>query len=101
MIPEGLIFNKEPPIGIFKINKKKYLINYNTVKVNTKKLFVLGIVLFFCLFLVGCNWIITPTIISDNGGMDEYDPQVIALLDKLNTPLKLLNGNNWGYIPFS
>jgi hypothetical protein len=56
-----------------------------------KKLFVLGIALFFCLFFVGCSWVTTPPIIPDNGGMDEYDSQFISLLDKLNTPLKLLN----------
>ena len=56
-----------------------------------KKLFVLGIALFFCLFFVGCSWVITPTIIPDNGGMDEYDSQFISLLDKLKTPSELLN----------
>ena len=56
-----------------------------------KKLFVLGIVLFFCLFFVGCSWIITPTIIPDNGGMDEYDPQFISLLNELDTPSKLMS----------
>ena len=56
-----------------------------------KKLFVLGISLFFCLFIAGCSCVTTPPIISDNGGMDEYDSQFISLLDKLNTPLKLLN----------
>ena len=55
-----------------------------------KKLFVLGIALFFCLFFVGCSWVTAPTIISDNGGMDEYDSQFISLLDKLNTPLELI-----------
>jgi len=55
-----------------------------------KKLFVLGIALFFCLFFVGCSWIITPTIIPDNGGMDEYDSQFISLLNRLNTPLALI-----------
>ena len=55
-----------------------------------KKLFVLGTALFFCLFFAGCSWITPPIIIPDNGGMDEYDSQFIALLDKLNTPLKLL-----------
>jgi len=38
-----------------------------------KKLFVLGIALFFCLFFVGCSGVTTPTVIPDNGGMDEYD----------------------------
>ena len=56
-----------------------------------KKLFVLTMVLFFCLFFVGCSWVTTPPIIPDNGGMDEYDPQFISLLDKLKNPLKLLN----------
>lgn len=56
-----------------------------------KKLFVLGTVLFFCLFFVGCSWVTAPPIIPDNDGMDEYDPQFISLLDKLKTPLKLLN----------
>jgi hypothetical protein len=56
-----------------------------------KKLFVLGIALFFCLFFVGCNWVTPPPIIPDNGGMDEYDSQFISLLNELNTPLKLLN----------
>jgi len=56
-----------------------------------KKLIVLGIALFFCLFFVGCSWVTTPPIILDNGGMDEYDSQFISLLDKLKTPLKLLN----------
>jgi len=55
-----------------------------------KKLFVLGIALFFCLFFVGCSGIIAPLFIPDNGGMDEYDSQFIALLDKLNTPLELI-----------
>ena len=55
-----------------------------------KILFVLGIVLFFCLFFVGCSWVTTSPIIPDNGGMDEYDPQFISLLNKLNTPLELL-----------
>ena len=56
-----------------------------------KKLFVLGMALFFCLFLVSCSWITTLLIVPDNGGMDEYDSQFISLLNKLNTPLKLLN----------
>jgi len=56
-----------------------------------KKLFILGITLFFCLFFVGCSWVTTPTVIPDNGGMGEYDSQFISLLNKLNTPLKLLN----------
>jgi len=56
-----------------------------------KKLFVLGVALFFCLFFTGCSWVITPPIIPDNGGIDEYDSQFISLLDKLNTPLELLN----------
>jgi len=51
-----------------------------------KKLFVLGIALFFCLFFVGCSWVTAPTIIPDNGGMDEYDPQFISLLNELDTP---------------
>ena len=55
-----------------------------------KKLFVLVMVLFFCLFFAGCSWITTPPIIPDNGGMDEYDSQFISLLDKLNTPLELI-----------
>ena len=55
-----------------------------------KKLFVLGIALFFCLFFAGCSWVTPSLFIPDNGGMDEYDPQFIALLDKLNTPLKLI-----------
>jgi len=33
----------------------------------------------------------TPTVIPDNGGIDEYTSQFISLLDKPNTPLKLLN----------
>jgi hypothetical protein len=56
-----------------------------------KKLFILGIALFFCLFFVGCSWVTTPPIIPDNGGMDEYDSQFISLLNELNTPLELLN----------
>jgi len=56
-----------------------------------KKLFVLGIALFFCLFFTGCSWVTAPPIIPDNGGMDEYDSQFISLLDKLKNPLKLLN----------
>lgn len=55
-----------------------------------KKLFVLGIALFFCLFFTGCIWVTPPTIIPDNGGMDEYDSQFISLLNELNTPLELL-----------
>jgi len=55
-----------------------------------KKLFVLGIALFFCLFFVGCSWVTPSLFIPDNGGMDEDDSQFIALLDKLNTPLKLI-----------
>lgn len=55
-----------------------------------KKLFVLGIALFFCVFFAGCIWVTPPTIIPDNGGMDEYDSQFISLLDKLNTPFELL-----------
>ncbi len=51
-----------------------------------KKLIVLGIVLFFCLFFTGCSWVTAPTIIPDNGGMDEYDSQFISLLNELNTP---------------
>ena len=47
-------------------------------------------VLFFCLFFVGCIGVTTPPIIPDNGGMDEYDSQFIALLDKLKTPSELL-----------
>ena len=66
------------------------MINSNMIKANMKKLFVLGIALFFCLFFVGCSWVTVPLFIPDNGGMDEYDSQFIALLDKLNTPLKLL-----------
>jgi len=56
-----------------------------------KKLFVLGTVLFFCVFYAGCGGVTTPTIIPDNGGMDEYDSQFISLLNELNTSLKLLN----------
>ena len=56
-----------------------------------KKLFILEMVLFFCLFFVDCNGITTPPVIPDNGGMDEYDSQFISLLDELNTPLELLN----------
>ena len=55
-----------------------------------KKLFVLGIALFFCLFFAGCSWITAPSIIPDNGGMNEYDSQFISLLDKLKTPSELL-----------
>jgi len=55
-----------------------------------KKLFVIGIVVFFCLFFVGCSWVTPSLFIPDNGGMDEDDSQFIALLDKLNTPLKLI-----------
>ena len=56
-----------------------------------KRLFVLGIVLFFCLFFVGCSWVTPSLFIPDNGGMDEYDPQFIALLNELNTPSKLMS----------
>jgi len=56
-----------------------------------KKLFVLGIALFFCLFFTGCSWVTPPLFIPDNGGMNEYNPQFISLLNELNTPLKLLN----------
>jgi hypothetical protein len=55
-----------------------------------KKLFVLGIALFFCLFFAGCSWVTAPPIIPDNGGMDEYDPQFISLLNELDTPSKLM-----------
>ena len=55
-----------------------------------KKLFVLGIALFFCLFFVGCSGVTVPPIIPDNGGMYEYDSQLISLLDKLKTPSELL-----------
>ena len=58
-----------------------------------KKLFVLGIALFFCLFFVGCSGVKTPLIIPDNGGMDEYDSQFISLLNELDTPLKLMYEN--------
>ena len=61
------------------------------MKVTMKKLFVLGTVLFFCLFFVGCSWITTLLIVPDNGGMDEYDSQFISLLNELNNPLELLN----------
>lgn len=44
-----------------------------------KKISVLGIVLFLCLFFAGCSCVITPPIIPDNGGMDEYDSQFISL----------------------
>ena len=44
-----------------------------------KKLFVLRIALFFCLFFVDCSWATVPLFIPDNGGMDEYDSQFIAL----------------------
>ncbi len=54
-----------------------------------KKLFVLGIALFFCLFFAGCSWVTEPLFIPDSGGMDEYDSQFISLLDKLNTPPKI------------
>ena len=56
-----------------------------------KKLFVLGIALFLCLFFVGCSWVTAPTIIPDNGGMDEYGPQFISLLNELDTPSKLMS----------
>jgi hypothetical protein len=55
-----------------------------------KKITVLGFALFFCLFFIGCSRITTPPVIPDNGGMDEYNPQFISLLNKLNTPLELL-----------
>ena len=54
-----------------------------------KKLFVFIIVLFSCLFFVGCSGVTTPLIIPDNGGMDEYDPQFISLLDELKTPYQI------------
>jgi len=56
-----------------------------------KKLFVLGIALFFCLFFVGCSWVTVPPFIPDNGGMDEYDSQFISLLNELDTPSKLIS----------
>ena len=37
MIPEGLK-NKKPPSVILKVNNKKYLIKFNMIKVNMKKL---------------------------------------------------------------
>jgi len=43
-------------------------------------------VLFFCLFFVGCSWVTAPLFIPDNGGMEEYDLQFISLLNELNTP---------------
>ena len=52
-----------------------------------KKLLILGVVLFFCVFYVGCGEVTTPTVIPDNGGMDEYDSQFISLLNELNNPL--------------
>ena len=55
-----------------------------------KKLFVLGIALFFCLFFAGCSLVTAPLVVSDNGGMDEYDSQFISLLNRLNTPLELI-----------
>lgn len=67
------------------------MINFNAIKANIKKITVLGSALFFCLFFVGCSWVTTPSVIPDNGGMDEYDSQFISLLNELNTPLELLN----------
>lgn len=64
---------------------------FDTIKVIMKKLFVLGIALFFCLFYTGCSWVTTPPIIPDDGGMDEYDPQFISLLNELNTLSKLMS----------
>ena len=46
-----------------------------------KKLFVLGVALFFCLFFAGFSGITKSLIIPDDGGMDEYDPQFISLLE--------------------
>jgi len=56
-----------------------------------KILFISIMILFFCLFFVSCGGIITPTTVPDDGGMDEYDPQFISLLNELNTPLKLMD----------
>jgi len=56
-----------------------------------KKLFVSGILFFFCIFFVGCSLVTTSIFIPDNGGMDEYDSQFISLLNKLGNPLKLFN----------
>jgi len=56
-----------------------------------KKLLIYGMMLFFVIFLVSCSGITTPTTVPDDGGMDEYDPQFISLLNELNTPLKLMD----------
>ena len=56
-----------------------------------KKLFISGMILFFCLFFVGCNGGIIPEIVPDDGGMSSYDPKFISLLNELSNPLKLLD----------
>ena len=58
-----------------------------------KKLFVLGIALFFCLFFVGCSWVTVPLFFPDNGGMDKYGiidvsvmiSSVVSPLDSIET----------------
>lgn len=55
-----------------------------------KKLLFLGVILFFgALFLIGCDVITIPYFVPDDGGMDEYDPQFISLLESLSNPLEL------------
>jgi len=58
-----------------------------------KKLFVLSILLFLSLlFFVGCDGIFHNLLIltiPDDGGMGQYDPDFISLVNNLNTPTKL------------
>ena len=54
-----------------------------------KKLFISGMILFLCLFLVSCGGVTIPEFYPDDGGMGSYDPQFISLLNKLYNPIKL------------
>lgn len=55
-----------------------------------KKLFISGMILFFCVFFVSCSGGTTPPLtFPDDGGMGSYDPQFISLLNELYSPNKL------------
>jgi len=66
-----------------------------------KKLFVLGIALFFCLFFVGCSWVTAPPIIPDNGGMDKYGViDVSSLFSSVSPALDSIEACVNSYIDF-
>ena len=66
-----------------------------------KKLFVLGVALFFCLVFTGCSWVTAPLFIPDNGGMDKYGViNVKSLFGSVSTSLDSIKACVDCYVAF-